>query len=91
MAKLLAFPPNITLSYYQPYKDQIYSSTVLPSGDLRVATPPDPVGWSRAETIRNKHYFDEILFYAHLYVTNEQAIGLLVDVSKWRQHMYSIE
>ena len=55
---------------YQPYKRQIYLKC-YPTGDLRVAEPP--IGWPRAEAIRNKYYFDEILFYVHLYVANEQA------------------
>ena len=52
---------------YQPHIDEIYS-TCYPAGDLRVATPD--VGWTRAEAVRDKYYFNEILFYVHLYVAN---------------------
>lgn len=55
---------------YQLYKDQIYSRC-FPTGDIRVATPP--IGWPRAYLIMNKYYYDEILFYVHLYVANDQA------------------
>jgi ankyrin repeat protein len=40
--------------------DNIYSRC-YPSGDLRVASPA--IGWDRAEAVRNKYYFDEVLFY----------------------------
>ena len=52
---------------HRPYIDSIYSMC-FPSGDLRVAEPS--VGWSRAETVRNKFYFDEIFYYLHLHVAN---------------------
>ena len=50
--------------------NSIYSRC-YPSGDLRVASPA--IGWDRAEAVRNKHYFDEVLFYVHVYVANELA------------------
>ena len=52
---------------YPPFIDIIYT-TSYPSGDLRVAAPE--VGWPRAEAVRNKCYFDEILLYVHLHVAN---------------------
>jgi len=50
---------------YPPYKNRIYS-ICYPQGNIKIAEPP--VGWSRAETVRNKYYFDEIFFYLHLNV-----------------------
>ena len=41
-------------------------SNGYPLGDLRVASPA--IGWARAEAVRNKYYFDEVLFYVHVYV-----------------------
>jgi hypothetical protein len=35
-------------------------------GLLAAAKPP--VGWKRAEKVLNKYYFDETLFYVHMYV-----------------------
>jgi ankyrin repeat protein len=55
---------------YHPYKDKIYTRC-FPTGDLRIATPP--IGWLKAYSLRDKYYFDEILFYVHLYVANEQS------------------
>jgi len=55
---------------YPPLIHSIYS-TCYPSGDLRVASPS--IGWDRAEAVRNKYYFDEVLFYVHIYVANEIA------------------
>ena len=55
---------------YPPLIHGIYS-TCYPSGDLRVASPA--IGWDRAEAVRNKYYFDEVLFYVHVYVANELA------------------
>jgi hypothetical protein len=50
---------------YPPYKNRIYS-ICYPHGNIKIAEPP--VGWSRAEAVRNKYYFDEIFFYLHLNV-----------------------
>ena len=50
---------------YPPYKYRIYSRC-YPHGNIKIAKPP--VGWSRAEAVRNKYYFDEIFFYLHLNV-----------------------
>ena len=55
---------------YPPLINNIYL-TCYPSGDLRVASPA--IGWDRAEAVRNKYYFDEVLFYVHVYVANELA------------------
>ena len=55
---------------YPPLINNIFS-TCYPSGDLRVASPA--IGWDRAEEVRNKYYFDEVLFYVHLFVANELA------------------
>jgi len=52
---------------YLPFISVIYS-ICYPSGDLRVAAPQ--VGWPRAEAVRNKYYFDEILFHVHMHVAN---------------------
>jgi len=50
---------------YPPLIDNIYS-TCFPSGTLRVTVPP--VGWLRADAVRNKYYLDEVFFYLHLHV-----------------------
>jgi len=55
---------------YPPLIHNIYSRC-YPSGDLQVASPA--IGWDRAEAVRNKYYFDEMLFYVHVYVANEPA------------------
>jgi len=52
---------------YQLYINNIYSRC-YPTGNLLVAKPP--VGWTRAETARDKYYFDEIFFYLHLHIAN---------------------
>ena len=44
---------------YQPFKSRIYELI----GDLRLS-------WARAEAVRDKYYFDEILFYVHMHVAN---------------------
>jgi len=56
---------------YPPLINNIYS-TCYPSGDLRIALPV--IGWDRAEAVRNKFYFDEVLFYVHLYVAKSLAM-----------------
>ena len=53
---------------YPPLIHNIYS-TCYPSGDLRVASPAF-LGWDRAEAVRNKYYFDEVLFYVHVNVAS---------------------
>ena len=50
---------------YPPLIDNIYS-TCFPSGTFRVTVPP--VGWLRADAVRNKYYLDEVFFYLHLNV-----------------------
>lgn len=52
---------------YQPYVNNIYTRC-YPTGNLKVAKPP--IGWIIAEEIRNKYYFDEVLFILHLHVAN---------------------
>jgi ankyrin repeat protein len=52
---------------YQPYINSIYT-LCYPTGNIQVAKPP--VGWIRAEAIRDKYYFDEILFYLHMHIAN---------------------
>jgi len=47
------------------YKKKLYS-ICYPNGNFLIAEPP--VGWLRAETVRNKYYFDEIFFHLHLYI-----------------------
>ena len=61
------------ISHHIEYPPLIHNtySTCYPSGDLRVAAPA--IGWDRAEAVRNKYYFDEVLFYVHVYVANELA------------------
>ena len=49
---------------YPLYKNSIYS-ICYPDGNLQKAEPA--VGWSRAENVRAKYYFDETFFYLHLY------------------------
>ena len=44
---------------YPPFKSRIYERI----GDLRL-------GWTRAEAVRYKYYFDEMLFYVHMHVAN---------------------
>jgi len=50
---------------YPPLIDNIYS-TCFPSGTSRFTVPP--VGWLRADAVRNKYYLDEVFFYLHLHV-----------------------
>jgi len=52
---------------YQPYINNIYT-LCYPTSNLQVAKPP--VGWIRAEAIRDKYYLDEIFFYLHMHVAN---------------------
>ena len=52
---------------YQPYINNIYT-LCYPTGNRQVAKPP--LGWIRAEAIRDKYYLDEIFFYLHLHVAN---------------------
>jgi len=52
---------------YQPYIDDIYS-LCYPKGNLQVVKPP--ICWTTANALRDKYYFDEILFYVHMYVAN---------------------
>lgn len=41
-------------------------STCYPSGDSLVATPE--IGWSRADKVLNKYFFDETFYFVHLFV-----------------------
>ena len=50
---------------YRLYKHMIYS-ICYPDDNTQVAAPR--IGWPRAETVRNKYYYDETFFYLHLYV-----------------------
>ena len=50
---------------YQPYINSIYT-LCYPTGSIQVAKPP--VGWIRAEAIRDKYYLDEVFFYLHMVV-----------------------
>jgi len=50
---------------YPLYKSKIYK-ICYPDGNTKVAEPP--IGWSRAEIVRNKYYFDELFFYLRLHV-----------------------
>ena len=52
---------------YQPYISNIYTRC-YPIDSIQVAKPP--VGWIRAEAIRDKYYFDEVFFHLHMYVAN---------------------
>jgi len=52
---------------YQPYINSIYT-LCYPTGNIQVAKPP--VGWKRAEAIRDKYYLDEIFFYLHMHIAN---------------------
>ena len=52
---------------YQPYINSIYT-LCYPTGNRQVAKPP--VGWIRAEAIRDKYYLDEIFFYLHMHIAN---------------------
>jgi NACalpha-BTF3-like transcription factor len=52
---------------YQPYISNIYSQS-YPTGNVRVAKPP--IGWTKANTVRDKYYFDEIFFYLHMHLAN---------------------
>jgi len=51
---------------YPQYRDMIYS-ICYPDGNTLVAAPP--VGWSRADAVRNKYYYDETFFYLYLHVS----------------------
>jgi hypothetical protein len=50
---------------YQPYLDQI-NRICYPLGQSKYIQPK--IGWTKANKVRNKYYYDEILFYLHLYV-----------------------
>ena len=52
---------------YQPYINSIYT-LCYPTGNRQLAK--HLVGWIRAEAIRDKYYFDEILFYVHMHIAN---------------------
>jgi hypothetical protein len=57
------------LSHYYHTRDNESTNVIIfkcSSGDLRIAVPL--IGWSRAEEIKRKYYFDEILYYVHLNV-----------------------
>jgi hypothetical protein len=56
---------------YQPYINIIYTRC-FPTGNVQVAKPP--VGWTIAEAVRDKYYFDEIFFYLHMHVSNLYSI-----------------
>ena len=58
------------ISHHIEYPRLVHNiySTCYPSGDLRVASPA--IGWDRAEAVRNKYYFDEVLFYVCLLYTS---------------------
>ena len=56
---------------YQPYINIIYTRC-FPTGNVEVAKPP--VGWTIAEAVRDKYYFDEIFFYLHMHVSNLYSI-----------------
>jgi len=76
---------------YQPYIDRI-SQICYPSGETKIAVPP--VGWVRADEVRNKFYFDEIFFYLHLFVskvftqaaTNTDEVDSIIVASSCRNH-----
>jgi len=48
---------------YQPYIDSIYT-LCYPTGNRKVAKPP--IGWEKAEIIRDNNYFNEIFFHVHM-------------------------
>ena len=43
---------------YKPWRDKIYSAC-FPGGSNQILPP---IGWQRAEELRDKYYYDEILF-----------------------------
>jgi len=53
---------------YKQYINNIYNICYPIGGNLQVTKPL--VGWSKAESIRNKYYFDEIFFYLHMHIAN---------------------
>jgi len=52
---------------YRPHINNIYTRC-YPTGNLKVAKPS--IGWSTAEAIRDKYYFDEVFFYLHMGIAN---------------------
>ena len=60
-----AITSSIRVSSTTSTRDAILQET------YEVASPA--IGWDRAEAVRNKYYFDEVLFYVHVYVANELA------------------
>ena len=84
------------ISHHIEYPRLIHNiySTCYPSGDLRVTSPA--IGWDRAEAVRNKYYFDEVLFYVHVYVASvctrsktKQSASSVIAVSQCREHLAS--
>ena len=54
------------------------------------------IGWDRAEAVRNKYYFDEVLFYVHVYVASvctrsktKQSASSVTAASQCREQLAS--
>lgn len=71
---------------YQPLKSRIYS-ICYPDGEVRPSKPP--IGWTRAEAVRDKFYFDEIQFYVHMYVAKVFTRSDTVSTSECKEHFVS--
>jgi hypothetical protein len=49
---------------YKPWKDKIYSAC-FPCGANQTLPP---IGWKRAEELRDKYYYDEVLFLLQIHI-----------------------
>ena len=58
---------------YRPYINSIYN--ICYPSNIKVAKPP--IGWVKAEDIRDKYYFEEIFFYLHMHIANCYSNKLL--------------
>jgi len=55
---------------YKPYINRIYSICYPTTMTVNNRTTLPIVGWVMAEKVRNKYYFEEILFHVHMHVGN---------------------
>ena len=57
---------------YKPWRDNIYSAC-FPGGSNQILPP---IGWQRAEELRDKYYYDEILFLVQLHIAKLYSSSL---------------
>ena len=55
---------------YKPYISRIYSICYPTTMTVKNRTTLPVIGWTMAEKVRNKYYFEEILFHVHMHVGN---------------------